>query len=230
MRACVTIVAGALMICSAVGAVAAEKMDAAAQLAAARRSVEETAARVGNYPQALSEMEKARAALKKAEQAYEKGRQWMGLGGLKPEAEQEVRHHLQVVELTSVLAGYRAAKGRNDEDTAVLDKQIGLLKGRVKLLEERMQAEASLRRELQKTEAAGKELAAIKEEQGRSKALLEQLAAEKKKLEEQVAALTAEKAALSAQLDALKKAAPPAAPPPPAPAAVPAPPAPPAAQ
>ena len=184
---------------------AADKVDYPAKIAATKTTIEELAAKVGNYPQALTEIDKARNALKKAEQGYDKGRQWMGLGGLKPEAEQEVVHNLQMVDMTLVLATSRAAAGRSEEDVAAVDKQLALVKSRVKLLEERKQSEDKLRLDLQKCEAASKELATVKAEQAKLATQLEQVAAEKKKLEMQIAVLTDEKAALSAQIETLKK-------------------------
>lgn len=186
---------------------AADKPDYPAQLHAAKNAVEETAAKVGNYPLALTEIEKARASLKRAEQAYDKGRQWMGLGGLKPEAEQEVKHNLLMVEMATTLAGSRAAKGRNEEEAAGLDKQLAVLKARVKLLEDRKAEEERLRQATQKGDAATKELAGAKADNAKLLTQIEQLTAEKKKLDEQISSLTAEKNSLANQLDVLKKAA-----------------------
>lgn len=208
------IASAALTICAT--AWAADKPDYPTQLHAAKNAIEETAAKVGNYPLALAEIEKARASLKRAEQAYDKGHQWMGLGGLKPEAEQEVKHNLLMVEMATTLAGSRAAKGRNEEEAAVLDKQLAALKARVKLLEDRKAEEERLRLAAQKGDAATKELAGAKADNAKLLTQIEQLTADKKKLDEQISALTAEKNALAAQLETFKKAAPPATSPPPA--------------
>lgn len=207
----------AVIGCGSLGG-AADKIDYPAKIAAAKSDIEELAAKVGNYPQALAELEKARASLKKAEQGYDKGRQWMGLGGLKPEAEQEIAHNLQMVDSTMVLSASRAAKGRADEEAAAIDRQAAVVKGRVKLLEERKQSEEKLRQDLQKCEAAAKELGSVKADQQKLAIQLEQITGEKKKLETQLAALVAEKAALTDQLEALKKAPPTVPPPAPAPA------------
>ena len=185
---------------------AADKVDYPAKIAAAKVAIEELAAKVGNYPQALTEIDTARTSLKKAEQSYDKGRQWMGLGGLKPEAEQEITHNLQMVDSAMVLAGSRAAKGRADEEAAAIDRQVTVVKDRVKLLEERKQVEDKLRQDLQKCEAATKELSSVKADQVKLAAQVEQVTAEKKKLETQLAALATEKAALADQLEVLKKA------------------------
>lgn len=185
---------------------AADKIDYPARIAAAKTGIEELAAKVGNYPQALTEIDKARASLKKAEQGYDKGRQWMGLGGLKPEAEQEIAHNLQMVDMTLVLTGSRAAKGRSEEEAAAVEKQLTLVKDRVKLLEERKQSEDKLRQDLQKCEISSKELTTLKADQTKLSAQLEQVTAEKKKLETQLALLTDEKAALAAQIEAFKNA------------------------
>lgn len=186
---------------------AADKVDFPAQIAAAKASIDDIAAKVGNYPQALVEIERARGAWKKAEHAYDKGRQWMGLGGLKPEAEQEVRHHLQMVEMATTLATSRAAKGRIDEDTALIDKQLAVVKARVKLLEDRKAEEERLRQTAQKYEAAANELAALKTDNAKRSAQIDQLISDKKKLESQLEAVNAEKAALTSQLETLKKSA-----------------------
>jgi len=195
-------------------ALSADKVDLPAQIAAAKVSVENIAASVGNYPKALTEIEKARQSLKKAEQAYDKGQKWMGLGGIKPEAEQEVRHNLQMVDMATNLAKSRAAKGRNDEEAASIDKQLAVVKARVKLLEDRKAEDDRLRQSAQKYDAASKELTDLKASQTKLAAQLDQVTADKKKLEDQVTALSAEKAALAAQLDAAKKAVQPAIAPP----------------
>lgn len=206
------IAAAALVILSVLPALSADKVDLPAQIAAAKVSVENIAASVGNYPKALTEIEKARQFQKKAEQAYDKGQKWMGLGGLKPEAEQEVRHALQMVEMATSLATSRAAQGRNEEETASIEKQLTVVKARVKLLDDRKAEDARLRETAQKYEAASKELASIKADQAKLSTQLEQVSADKKKMEAQVTTLTDEKKALTDQLEALKKASQPAAP------------------
>ena len=208
----------ALLMVSVIGCgsltFAADKIDYPARIAAAKTAIEETAAKVGNYPQALTEIDKAREFLKKAEQGYDKGRQWMGLGGLKPEAEQEIAHNLQLVDMALALTGLRAAKGRSEDEAAAVDKQLAMVKARVKLLEDRKQSEDKLRQDLQKCEAASKELDSIKADKAKLSVQLDQVTADKKKLETQLAALTAEKAALDAQIKAMKEI--PAVPPAPA--------------
>lgn len=208
------IVAVAFVLLLSIPALSAEKVDLPAQIAAAKVSVENIAASVGNYPKALTEIEKARQSLKKAEQAYDKGQKWMGLGGLKPEAEQEVRHNLQMVEMATNLATSRAAKGRNDEEAAAIDKQLVVVKARVKLLEDRKAEDDRLRQTARNYDAASKELTDLKASRTKLAAQLDQVTADKKKLEDQVAALSAEKAALAAQLDAARKTVQPATAPP----------------
>ena len=199
------IAAAALVILSVLPALSADKVALPDQIAAAKVSVENIAASVGNYPKALTEIEKARQSIKKAEQVYDKGQKWMGMGGLKPEAEQEVRHNLQMVDMATNLAKSRAAKGRNDEDAAAIDKQLAVVKARVKLLEDRKSEDARLRETAQKYETTSKELASIKADQAKLLTQLELVSADKKKMEAQVAALTDEKKALTEQLEALKK-------------------------
>jgi chromosome segregation ATPase len=205
-----TIVAVACVILTTLPALSAEKVDLPSQIAAAKMSVENIAASVGNYPKALTEIEKARQSLKKAEQVYDKGQKWMGLGGLKPEAEQEVSHNLQMVDMAISLAKSKAAKGRTDEEAAALDKQLAVVKARVKLLEDIKADDDRLRQTAQKYDAASKELANLKADQGKLVSQLDQVTADKKKLEGKVAALTEEKAELATQLEAAKKIAQPA--------------------
>jgi chromosome segregation ATPase len=205
-----TIVAVACVILTTLPALSAEKVDLPSQIAAAKMSVENIAASVGNYPKALTEIEKARQSLKKAEQVYDKGQKWMGLGGLKPDAEQEVSHNLQMVDMAISLAQSKAAKGRTDEEAAALDKQLAVVKARVKLLEDIKADDDRLRQTAQKYDAASKELANLKADQGKLVSQLDQVTADKKKLEGKVAALTEEKAELATQLEAAKKIAQPA--------------------
>lgn len=204
-RLLISTVCAALMLSLAAFASAAAKPDLPDQIAAAKISIEETAAKVGNYPLALTEIEKARISLKKAEQAYDKGKQWMGLGSLKPEAQQEVQHYLTMTEAATALAVSRATKGRNDEELATVDKQIATVNARVKLLGERKAEEDRLRQLVQKCELVGKEAASQKSDLAKLTTQVEQLTADKKKLEAQVSTLATEKAALADQLEALKK-------------------------
>lgn len=212
MRQCIVLFIGVLLLPWSTVVQSAEKADYPALLTQNRDRLEETAAKVGNYPEALVAISTGRASLKKAEQAYDKGRQWMGMGSLKPEAEQEVRHNLQMVDLAVTLAVSRAAKGKNTEDAVAVEKQMELVKTRVKLLDERKQGEDKLRQELQRSEAIAKELASVKESHGTVSGQLEQVRAENKKLQEQLAVLTAEKGVFAQELEKCKQAvvAPPA--------------------
>lgn len=201
-----------LVMLSVLPALSAEKADLPTQIAASKASIENIAASVGNYPKALIEIEKARMSLKKAEQAYDKGQKWMGLGGVKPEAEQEVLHNLKMVEMATGLATSRAAKGRNDEETSAVEKQLEVVKARVKQLEDRTTEEDRLRQTAQKYESAAKDLANLKADQAKLITQLEQVTGDKKKLEAQIATLTEEKTALAVQLDTLKKESQPVSP------------------
>lgn len=201
-----------LVMLSVLPALSAEKADLPTQIAASKASIENIAASVGNYPKALIEIEKARMSLKKAEQAYDKGQKWMGLGGVKPEAEQEVLHNLKMVEMATGLATSRAAKGRNDEETSAVKKQLEVVKARVKQLEDRTTEEDRLRQTAQKYESAAKDLANLKADQAKLITQLEQVTGDKKKLEAQIATLTEEKTALAVQLDTLKKESQPVSP------------------
>lgn len=197
MRQGIVIFIGVLLLSWSTVVQSAEKADYPTLLAQNRDRLEDTAAKVGNYPDALEAIAIGRASLKKAEQAYDKGQKWMGLGSLKPEAEQEVRHNLEMVDLAVTLAASRATKGKNAEDTAVVDKQMELVKSRVSLLDQRKKGEDTLRQEL----------IAAKESHSAISKQLEQVSAENKKLQQQVAALTTEKAALAQELEKIKKAA-----------------------
>lgn len=206
--------AATFVLLTGLPAVAADKVDLPAQIATAKTSVEEIAAKVGNYPKALTEIDRARQLLKKAEQAYDDGRQWMGLRGVKPEAEQEVLHDLKLADLATRLATTRAAVGRNEEANVIAEKQLTVLKARVKLLEDLKAEVDRLRQTAQKYDAASKELTNLKADQAKLTSQLDKVTADKKKLEGQVTTLTQEKASLAAQLEASKKSPEPASLPP----------------
>ncbi len=200
-------IAIALLIAFASVSIADDKPDLSEQMTKTKLAVEDLAAKVGNYPKALAEVEKARSLIKKAEQTYEKGKQWLGLRGLTPEAEQEIRHHLQMIDMLSGMATTRMSEGKNMDEVAVLDKQLLLVKARVKLLEERKLETEKLQLALQKCELSAKELTSVKAEQTKLTSQIEQLSTERKKLEEQVQALKSENTTLSSQLEQMKKAA-----------------------
>ncbi len=202
----VHLIAIAILIAFSSISFADDKPDLSEQITKTKLAVEDLATKVGNYPKALSEIEKARALIKKTDQAYENGKQWLGLRGLKPEAEQEIQHYLQMIDMLSGMANTRMSEGKNLDEAVVIDKQILLVKTRVKLLKERKLETEKLQLALQKCESAAKELTTINSEQTKLTGQIDQLSADRKKLEDQLQALKSENTALASQLEQMKKA------------------------
>lgn len=227
------VIAVSMLVCMGVsGADAAEKSRSQAQIDSARVMIEGAAAKVGENKAASADLEQARALLKKAEAALEKGRALFGFGGVKPEAEQEIKHYTEMVELAISLAASRIEKTRAEAELGPLDKQMATVKARLKLFDDRKAELQRLKADAAKYQTVAKELEALKAdkallasqlemllaERGQADKLkgeqsemmrkLEELKADNSRLKEQVEKLQAERKALPAQPAEAGKAVP----------------------
>jgi len=167
---------------SASAALAAEKSKALVQLDTARAAVEAMAARAGDNREAAAGLELARAAIKKGADAAEKGRQMFGFGGIKPEAEQEVKNYADIAELETAAVASRLEKGRSAAELEALDKQLAVVKGRIKLFEDRKTELEKYKAEASKCQGAAGEIETLKAEKARLSARIDKQQAEIKEL------------------------------------------------
>lgn len=215
---------------------AAEKSAILVKLDASRAAVEALAGKIGENREASADLEQARAFLKKATDAHEKGRQLLGFniggfGTLKPEAEEEIKGYLELSDLSLTTASSRLEKGRAAHELEALEKQLNTVKAKIKVFEDRKAELEKLKADAAKCAAAAKEVETLKSEKSALAAQLEKLTAErgaseksaaeqtelqrkieemateKKRLEAQLEKQQAEIKSLTSQLDEAKKTA-----------------------
>ncbi len=138
-----------ILCISVSGAVAAEKSKALVQLDNARIAIENLSGRIGDNKEAAADLEMAKTAISKGSEVSEKGRQMFGFGDMKPESEQEIKNYAEIAELSTTAAAARLEKTRAASELEALDKQLTVVKGKIKIFEDR---KAEL--EKYKTEAA----------------------------------------------------------------------------
>ncbi len=187
---------------SASAALAAEKNKALMQLDTARAAVEAMAAKAADNREAAAGLELARAAIKKGADAAEKGRQMFGFGGIKPEAEQEVKNYADIAELETAAVASRLEKGRSAAELEALDKQLAGVKARIKLFEDRKAELEKYKAEAAKCQGAAGEIETLKAEKARLSARSDKQEAEirelKARLEEAAKANVCKEAAPTA--------------------------------
>ncbi|MBI5484897.1 MAG: hypothetical protein HY888_10605 [Deltaproteobacteria bacterium] len=215
---------------------AAEKSAILLKLDASRAAVEALAGKIGENREAATDLEQARAFLKKATDAHEKGRQLLGFsiggfGTLKPEAEEEIKGYLEMSELSVTTAASRLEKTRAANELETIEKQLTTVKAKVKVFEDRKAELEKLKADAAKCATAAREVETLKAEKislaaqvekltaergasGKSSAEQaelqrknEEMKAEKKLLEAQIEKQLAEIKALTSQLDEAKKSA-----------------------
>lgn len=192
------------LLLSASAALAAEKSKALVQLDTARAAVEAMAARAGDNREAAAGLELARAAIKKGADAAEKGRQMFGFGGIRPEAEQEVKNYADIAELETAAVASRLEKARSAAELEALDKQLAVVKARIKLFEDRKAELEKYKTEAAKCQGAAGEIETLKAEKARLSARIDKQEAEIRELKARLED--------AAKPDACKEAAPATAP------------------
>lgn len=192
------------LLVAATCAFAAEKSKILAQIDASRAAVDALAGKAGENREAAAALEQARASLKKASDLYGKGRQVLGInigfGDLKPEAEEEIKGYLGVADNAVATATSRLERARAATELEAIDKQLTIVKAKVKVFEERKAELEKLKAEAAKCQTASKELEALKAEKISLTMQVELLMAERSKSDK----LKSEQADLLPKLETLK--------------------------
>lgn len=170
-------------LCLAASAVfAAEKSKAQLQLETARSAVEAIAGKIADNREAAIDLELARTALKKGDEAADKGKQLFGFGGMKPEAELDIKRYAEIAELSAAAAAARIEKARATAELGVLDQQLESVKAKVKKFEDRRAELEKFKAEAARCQTAVTELETLKAENSRLNSQLEKQRAEIKAL------------------------------------------------
>lgn len=233
MKATITVVCMlACMIAGSAGA--AEKHKSASRIEVARSAIETLAAKADANKLVADNLQIARSYFGKAEAAYEKSREFLGLlniGDKKAAAEQDISHYTTMVDFTVTLANSRLEKYRIEGELAGLNKQVAAVRTKVKVFDDLRAEIEKLRAEVAKHDGVSRELVAtkadkavlvsqvellmaergqsdkIKLEKGELIRKLDEQKAENTRLMEQVEKLAGERKALSAQLEEVRKGA-----------------------
>lgn len=192
-----TAVVMGLAACLAAGSVqAADKAEVLARIEAARGGVESFVAKTKSDELVVADVEAARSYLRKAVAAFEGGKQMFGLGGIKPEAEQEIADSLAMADLNIALAESRLATRRNREELSSISALLDKVKAKVQRFDDRKTEMEKLRAEAAKADTLAKEVAQLKADKALLATQVEMLMAERKEWEK----LKAEQADLSRKL------------------------------
>lgn len=177
-------VAIGIAACMMTGTVhAADKAEIFSRIESARVGVESFVARTKNNDLVVADVEAARGYLRKAVAAFEGGKQMFGLGGIKPEAEQEIGHCLAMAELNVDLAESRLGAKRNREELAALTPLLDKVRAKVRRFDDRKAEMERLRLDAAKADVLAKEVAQLKVDKALLASQIELLMAERREWE-----------------------------------------------
>jgi DNA repair exonuclease SbcCD ATPase subunit len=190
-----------LLCCGTVStARAAEKSKTLIQCDLARSAVASAEGKVEGNKDAAADLERARTALKNADECQKAGTSMFGFGGLNPETEREIKLSVDAAELATATALSRIEFARATAELEAIEKQYGAVKAKLNLFEQRKAEMERLRQEVAALQNNVKELEVVKAEKAALALQVEQLAVERARADK----LTSERLALTRQLDELK--------------------------
>lgn len=192
-------------------AFAAEKNKTLAQLEAARSAVETAAGKIEGNKEAAADLERARAALKQADESFNAGKSMFGFGDISPEAEKEIKISVDAVEMATTSALSRVELVRATAEMEAIEKQFIATKAKLKLFEDRKAELERLRLEVAACRKISNDFEVVKLEKANLAAQIDQLTAERSRadklkieqleLSRKVEELKAENGRLSAQIE-----------------------------
>ena len=160
-------------------AFAAEKNKTLIQCEVVRSAVEATAGKVEGNKEAAADLERARTALKNADECSKAGKSMFGFGDISPETEKEIKVSVDIAELATATALSRVEFVRATAELEAIEKQFTAVTGKLKLFEDRKAELERLRLEVAACQKTTKELETIKTEKAALMTQVEQLAAER---------------------------------------------------
>jgi hypothetical protein len=194
------------LLIAPLAAQAGEKPKSQVQIEAARAAIDAFTKKSDENKLVAGDLEAARSALKRGEEAFANGRSMFGLGDVNPEAGQEIKFDTDMVELYLTLGQSRIDSAKSAEELTVMSGQVAKMRAKVKVFDDRKAELAKLRTNLVKYDAAVKELVAAKAENVRLTEKAGKMELERKAIEMDLEHLKAE---LAKRDLALSQAAPP---------------------
>jgi len=172
---------------TATNSLAADKAKVRAQIDGASSALEAFIAKSGDNREVSKDLDQAHHQITRAFETFEKGGQLFGLAGIKPEAEQEITHYLNLSDLYLTIAGYRVEKSNAAKELETLEKNLAAVMSKIKVFEDRKSEFDKLKGDAAKYQAAAKEVEVLKGDKRLLNAETERLSLEVKKLSEQLA-------------------------------------------
>lgn len=179
---------------------AAEKNKTLIQLDATRSAVESAAAKVEGNKEAVADLERARTALKYADESYKGGKSMFGFGDISPETEKEIKLAVDMADIATASALSRLEFVRATAELDAIEKQFVVVKGKLKIFEERKAELDKLRLDAAACRKISNELEIIKLEKATLAAQIDQLSSERSRADK----LKIELLELTRKLDELK--------------------------
>lgn len=158
---------------------AAEKNKTLIQLDATRSAVETAAGLTEGNKEAALDIERARTALKYADESHNSGKSMFGFGSISPEAEKEIKLAVEMADLATATALSRVEFVRATAELDGIEKQFVTVKAKLKLFEDRTAELVKLRSGAEVCRKTTNELEVIKLEKAALATQVDQLGAER---------------------------------------------------
>jgi hypothetical protein len=181
-------------------AFAAEKNKTLVQLDATRSAVETAASKIEGNKDAAADLERARAALKQADESYNAGKSIFGFGDISPETEKEIKLSVDTADYATTTALSRIEFVHASAELESIEKQFTATKAKLKLFEDRKAELERLRLEVAACRKISNDFEVSKLEKATLAAQVDQLTSEKSKADK----LKIEQLELSRKVDDLK--------------------------
>ena len=181
-------------------AFAADKNKTLIQLDATRSAVETAAGKIEDNKEAAADLERARAALKQADESYSAGKSMFGFGDISPETEKEIKISVDAADIATLTALSRVEFVRATAEMNAMEKQFTATKAKLKLFEDRKAELDRLRLEAAACRKTSNELEIIKLERANLAAQIDQLNAERGRADK----LKIEQLELTRKMDEMK--------------------------
>ncbi len=158
---------------------AADKNKTLLQCDLTRSAVEAAAGKIEGNKEAAADLERARTALRNADECYKAGKSMFSFGEINPETEKEIKLSVDVADIATATALSRVEFARATAELEAMEKQFTFVKAKLKLFEDRKAELERLRLESVACQKTEKEFELIKTEKNTLMTQVEQLAAER---------------------------------------------------
>ncbi len=164
------------------GIVQADKSDAVFAIQKARSAIEKVKIRGEELKAPTDELEKAKKQLDQADAVLKKNTSLLGMGGLKKEAEPEIRYYVEMAEINTAIVSSRLEKIGQEKENARLEKLVPDLESKIKVFADKNAEIKKLKQELSQPRTKSAEAAQLKKENTELAAQLAKLKAERENL------------------------------------------------